>query len=579
MVSDKRLFEIMIKYHPTFIGWLIKNKKVEKLDDKLVLYTKKDSKPQYIQTYKGEDYLTNSDGSKRISGNRRDKNFTEIKLRQRKHYSDLITEGFDIFDIGNTCERYCLTSQIGKILEHYYNVLGDISFPTGFPRLKGEEALAYIKWMESKHDYLKKHDFKFGLYFISSWGYMGLSGFSDYQPEVIENIQKFGIFAYKPIYTQIEWTFDLVEKYKDQLVWKLLMDKSNLIWEEDKLTQYDKYIPFCIEGQETYCDMFKSEDVFDDYTKLGHLSNTFLESHKEKLNWGKVFEKCYFDWNGAELKHFCQFALSTDLPYSNSFRTTSAASQIEWSLTRLVDNSNFHWTSENLYAWLSLSDKNWKALVGEYRPNLYRLFLTIPNIKEIAEPHIKDIKDFWAIVCNHHNFPYDELTQEFTLENIKRNIDKWSVPLKDIFSTMRRTPDTNYYYYDVETQWDIYLNRKNIPLTYALAKFLIGINIKLGGGYVKSDGGYIEEDYRFPVFNGLEAFSNHHMASLQDTVKCIEDPPIADMLLRPENSANIDMITFITDSFFKDYDIKDYIDIINGLKNWDNIKEFYGDEE
>lgn len=130
------------------------------------------------------------------------------------------------------------------------------------------------------------------------------------------------------------------------------------------------------------------------------------------------------------------------------------------------------------------------------------------------------------------------------------------------------------YYYCVETQWDTYKNRKNIPLTYEIANFLLGCNIKLGGTYMEDYRGIMYEDNRFPVFNGLEVFSSHHIDSPQDIIKCIEDPKIVDILLRPENSVNIDLIKFITDSFFKDYSIKDYIDIVNGLKDWDKIREF-----
>ena len=56
----------MIKDHSTIVGWLIENKKVEKLDSKLVLYRKKDAQSLYEQSYDGEVYLINNDGSKRI---------------------------------------------------------------------------------------------------------------------------------------------------------------------------------------------------------------------------------------------------------------------------------------------------------------------------------------------------------------------------------------------------------------------------------------------------------------------------------------------------------------------------------
>ena len=165
--------------------------------------------------------------------------------------------------------------------------------------------------------------------------------------------------------------------------------------------------------------------------------------------------------------------------------------------------------------------------------------MAIPNIREVAEPYVKDIKDFWEIVCNPHPYPYDELTPEFTIERIQNNIEEWSEIIENKFLTMRRTPDTNYYYYWVKTQWDIYRNRKNIPLTYELAKYLSTIDIKIGGTYMESDGGYMEEDHRFPIYNGLDAFSSHHIDSTDDMDKILEDENVANILF---NGKNLDLL-------------------------------------
>jgi hypothetical protein len=104
-----------------------------------------------------------------------------------------------------------------------------------------------------------------------------------------------------------------------------------------------------------------------------------------------------------------------------------------------------------------------------------------------------------------------------------------------------------------------------------LAKYLSGIEIKIGGTYMESDGGTIEEDLRFPVFNGLQLFSHHHIASYKDIMMCLADDEVADIMLVNHNS---DMINAIVDLFFKDYSVKDYIDIINRQKDWDVIDEF-----
>jgi hypothetical protein len=248
------------------------------------------------------------------------------------------------------------------------------------------------------------------------------------------------------------------------------------------------------------------------------------------------------------------------MPYSEAFLETSAASQIKYSIYCLIDNLRFTWTQDNLIAYLNIDDYCWKELVKKHRPDIFRVLLSIPNIKGFASPHVNDIEHFWEIVNNPNAFPYDELTPEFTIENIQQHKNDWSKPIRKKLLTMRRTPDTNYYYYYIETQWDIYSNRKNIPLTYELAKYLSGIEIKIGGTYMESDGGTIEEDLRFRVFNGLQWFSHHHIASYKDIMMCLADDEVADIMLANHNS---DMINAIIDLFFKDYSVKDYIEIIN----------------
>ena len=93
---------------------------------------------------------------------------------------------------------------------------------------------------------------------------------------------------------------------------------------------------------------------------------------------------------------------------------------------------------------------------------------------------------------------------------------------------------------------------------------------------MESDGGYMEEDHRFPVYNGLEAFSSHHINSKEDMNKILNDANVAITLL---NGGNLDMLYYTIELFFKDFSVQEYIDVINQLKNWDVIKEFYGDEE
>ena len=566
MVSDKRLFEIVIKYHSTFIGALFDKQKILINDGKFVVHDK--SKPEYIKEFKGEIIRTENNGVKQIKYKNRDgqPDFALITVRG-DNIKTIIERGIELFRIHWGDETYCLTSQIEDLIIKCYDIVDYIKLPEYYLRFKGEVANYYLKLIECRHRYLIENNYRFCPY--SEWGYVGKGDITFYPSKAKANILKFGMLAYRPVYEQIEWTFELVEKYKDILDWKLLIEKSNLIWEEERLMQYDKYIPYCIDGQNTYCEKFYGGNVIDDYTKLGFLSNEYIEEHKDKLNWMELFRNGNFCWNSDEMEYFFQYAISTDLQYATGSEKTSAASQIKFSIEHLINNVNFHWTRQSLYAWLSISEYHWKEFINKPRPKLFQLFLSIPNIKELASPHINHIKNFWDIVGHDREFPYDELTKEFTIDNIKINIDNWSTPLENKYYDMRMTADTTYFFYHVVTQWDIFLDRINIPLTYELAKALSEKSIKFGGTYQTSEGGYIEGDKRFPIVNGLEAFSSHHIASVEDCRKCLEDETITDILLGQKTYANKDLIDYVFDCFFKDFKIENYLDIINCLKDWD----------
>lgn len=584
MNKDKAFYNFMVRNHATVIGWFIHKGIVKKNDDELFVVNDNNKEATLSLELPNENNYhvckIYKDGVKRIDAGRWDKAFSKIQLNYHiKDYSykTLIDAGFPIFDIGNNCDRYCFTHQIEEIINKFPDLVLDIYIPEDFKRMTGESIKSFMKFTKNQIDFIRSNNNLFIGYYSFNYGFIGKQiGYSDKAPQKVANIDEHDIFANKDIYKYIEWNFDLVERFKDQIMWKELINESNLIWSDEMLFKYDKYIPYCNIDKDTYCGKF---DKNLDYTKFGFLGNDFIDSHKDVLDWQEIFEKCKFNWNGNDLSYFSEYAFSIDLPFSDSSRKTTASSQIRCSQSYLISNKYFKWTQENLLAYLLSNSSNWKALVNEYRPEIFKIFMSIPNIRTIAEPYVKDIENFWETVTNPHPFPYDELTSEFTIDNIKKNIEKWSEVVENKFLTMRRTPDTNYYYYVVITQWDIYKTRPNIPLTYKLAKYLSTINIKIGGTYMESDGGYMEEDNRFPVYNALEAFSTHHIDTIQDMERIVEDESVAKIMLDHTNSVNLDLLYYVIRKFFTDYPLKDYIEVINQLKDWDVVKKFYGDEE
>ena len=114
-------------------------------------------------------------------------------------------------------------------------------------------------------------------------------------------------------------------------------------------------------------------------------------------------------------------------------------------------------------------------------------------------------------------------------------------------------------------------NNVNIPINYELAVYLRDLEITIGGTYCESDGGTIEEDHRWPKVNALRWCSNHHVENKEEIEKIIDDQSLLEVLLNPDNSINSDIVTYMCNEFFKSTTIQQYLDIINNLKDWDNV--------
>ena len=112
----------------------------------------------------------------------------------------------------------------------------------------------------------------------------------------------------------------------------------------------------------------------------------------------------------------------------------------------------------------------------------------------------------------------------------------------------------------------------SIRLTYEISKYLYSITITLGGAYtLLDDGSYMEEDARNPKVNGLEAFNMHGIASIEDKMRICNDDELIEVFLNGKQGFNPEITDYLIENFFSDYSLDDYLNIINQLKDWDNI--------
>lgn len=132
MNKDKYLYDLMVKNHSTIVGWFVHKGVVDRNDDELYIVNNIEEKtisPVFPKEDDYEVYKIYDNGVKRINAGIWDKAFAQIHLNYKlKDYSfkTLINAGFPIFDIGNTCDRYCFVHQIEEIICKFSDLVLDI---------------------------------------------------------------------------------------------------------------------------------------------------------------------------------------------------------------------------------------------------------------------------------------------------------------------------------------------------------------------------------------------------------------------------------------------------------------------
>lgn len=512
-MKDKVLFSVLIKYHPQIIGRLINKGIIDKEDDGLFMHKEEGS------AFRGMCFSLVSKDNKKIID-------SGIKLFRSRY-------------VGSDC----LLTNLQFVMENFGDKLYFIHLPEGFPRLDNNLKDIYIKIIENNVCEIKNR-------YPNIYNIPGIYNYVEMAGHTAEwwynNILlKHGIFAYSYLYYEIEWDFDMVEKYKDKILWVHLFEDSNLLWSEERMLQFDSYIPhkelgkrFLQNRPRCYCNVQK-------------LSNSYIDSHKDVINWAEFIETAEFEWNSEDMKYFNEYV--------------TKGGQYIINLTR---NDRFKWTPDNLRALIELDPDAIEVIAKDKK--LVDVFLTIPDYKKLLEDYNASL-DILLKMKDGGEQPHNAYSSFFTIDNIQKNLREWDEILENKFITNRRTPDTNYHYHRAYTMWDYFSQNASVTLTYELSKYLQTITVNIGGMYIMEDGCYLGEDHRNQKFNGFYLFANHKISSNEEIEKICNDSELLDAFMK---KANTDIIDYLIDAFFKDYKVEDYISIINNLKDWSQVHEF-----
>lgn len=583
MVNESRLLLLAIKYRDRILSRLCDLEIVEEMDwGYVVLKNNTQENPlnsvdhTELQEYK--IHRSHHD----INTLKRCKHLFRILLKTNRGitrqnediYEEMALNGIEII-LGNDSSVFCNLRDIHRLLKKFHSDLLWMDLPKGC-RLPKSLRPYYLTVIGNQIFEIKQNKNPNLLSFHYHY----------YKNDITLR----GIFAYAPIYNEIEWDFEFINTNINSVDWVKLISDSNIKWTEEALLNYERYIPYVNssdEGMKSYCEKF-NDACIKCYEKLGFLSSNFINSHKHILEWNSFFSRGIFQFSPDELESYYNYAKSIETEYNAGSKCT-AGSQI--SIKSLFENENFKWTHSLLLMALSLDATTVLNICVE-NDKFNKLLRNIPNYKHIVEDTIDNIKqEYYEMMikqqsgqCYYPFFNYDESIEHwndfwlkfnnggavcnnayqeyFTPENIKNNIASWNRIIDEKFTGMNRRPDTNYHYYRAYNMWDRFNGNKYIKLSYELCKLLYSIEIEIGGTYVLEDGTYLSDDHRNKKHNALEVFSGHNIME-EDIEQIINDPEILDFIMK--STLNNSIVDFIIKNTIIDSSVQEYINTINDI--------------
>ena len=505
-----------------------------------------------------KDYLRIEDGVKivsQLSSQIIDSNNFIFDVTTKNVITEMIKLDIPLYRI-DSCnswsDYFCDISYIQIVLKNFSSEIFEIHAPNHSIPISLLEY--YLKTVETHIELIKRKAVLSGgmVYFILE--------------EI--GIKEYGAFAYNGIYKAIIWDFDSVEKFKDKLCWKHLIEDSNLKWDEYKLNKYFSFIPFNKEGN-SYGEVFDDKFTISDFSNIKILSNHFILQNYRNINMMKFLETGRFKWNGDDLLNFYNLIASIDLGWG-SWRDTTAGEQISWLLWyHLGKNKRFDWTPDLLKSSFDINGNfnDFLSMDEDRRLDMVSIFLhtfeRYPKFKEEL-----DSKLFVSKLVEGKNLPFDSYSMYFTTENIIQNWDNWNEILTNKFvHSHRLSRDTWFYVYQVKTMWNYFNENEYVSLTYNICNILKNRKIIIGGEYEKEyeNQEYLDSGFVTKEVDALDFFGTHTILS-DDIEKIMSDNDLVVKLLSNENQS---LINYMLKRFFSDYPPEDFfktLELLNQLK-------------
>ena len=374
------------------------------------------------------------------------------------------------------------------------------------------------------------------------------------------------LFFYKDLYKCFKWTSELIEIYKGQIDWVILIEGDYIkdLINEEFLNNYYEFIPF-----KSKCGKSGRQTVIERYNLLGELSFSFICNHLSDFNIYYLLTRGHFKLTAEELLLLDE-------------RISQIKDNHSGGISDLASNDYFEWSPELLEAFGRLNPYYWRLFEREgddKRKKIYEMILSIPSYQEIIssmdskdEPEyylmrLKDAKQSYlgsmkGMLALHKNHAYSDF---FHLENIKRNLRNWNQVVDDVFLHSNRVcTDHTYYVNQVYTYWNLFCWNENVRLNYGIAKYLSDKVITIGGRYEIELMNQEDPDYGFKTksVNALDFFIRVPFDNCDELEKVLEDDSLLFRFLDGENQS---VLSYALDSIFRDYSYEEYVTLINDM--------------
>lgn len=397
---------------------------------------------------------------------------------------------------------------------------------------------------------------------------------------------KYGIFSRRELYENVKWTIDVIDTYKDSIAWLLLFEYGDFYFSEEILRKYDRYIPWFNDahGEKRYipftvdCKWGKS---LGNFKNIGKLSYDFILSHISVIDLDALCETGEFEINDYLFRKLYNVMKEKDVAANMISEDGKSIynSYVQQFLTNIQRNPRVSISRETIYDiidTIGVNVFNWEGLLCKnelIEEDFFRIYSIKHNALEVLFDLDFEIRRKYVYLIESNksllellgiNFvkkmyqggslirlyntanlysygnkskvsdivlnklPY---TYDFSIDLIKTNIDLWNQDLYEYFEHMQRTPDTNYSYYNRVTTWDILFKQETILLTYDLCKYLMNINVKIGGYYVIEDVSYIGENVPGFYVNALSLFQFKSVLNKSELKKILADADLVNSLL------------------------------------------------